>query len=372
MKLVVFGLAVSSSWGNGHATLWRGLARALSARGHRMVFFERDQPFYAAHRDMPDVPGMELVLYPDWESVRRRADAHLRDAESAMVTSYCPDAQAACDLVLSSRAEVRAYYDLDAPVTLAALERGEVVPYLPADGLAPFDVVLSYAGGRALEELRLRLRAQRTVALYGSVDPEVHRPAEPRPELRGALSYLGTYSADRQAALDDLLLTPAARLPRERFMVAGAQYPADFPWRPNVHFVRHLPPGDHAAFYASSPLTLNVTRAPMARLGHCPSGRLFEAAACGVPVLSDDWAGLDQFFTPGQEVLVARSSDDTLAALALGPSALAAIGRRARERALAEHSAARRAMDLERILFDTAERTDRASGAGGEALRCSG
>jgi spore maturation protein CgeB len=365
MKLVVFGLAVSSSWGNGHATLWRGLARALGDRGHRVVFFERDQPFYAQHRDLTEVPGMELVIYPDWESVRARATAEVSDAEVAMVTSFCPDAAAASALVLWSRAQVRAFYDLDTPVTLAALDRGETVPYLPAEGLGGFHVVLSYAGGRALVELRRRLRAKRTVALYGSVDPALHRPAEPRPELRGDLSYLGTYAADRQPLLEELLVAPAERLPERRFVIGGAQYPSDFPWRPNIHFVRHLPPADHAAFYASSPLTLSITRAPMAKLGYCPSGRLFEAAACGVPVLSDSWEGLEEFFTPGEEVLVARSRDDTLDALSLGPGLLAAIGRRARERALAEHTAERRALDLERILFDTAERAE------GEALKCS-
>jgi spore maturation protein CgeB len=365
MKLVVFGLAVSSSWGNGHATLWRGLARALEARGHRTVFFERDQPFYAANRDLTEVPGMTLVLYREWAAVRGRARDELRDAEVAMVTSFCPDARAASALALESRAEVRAYYDLDSPATLAALERGEEVPYLPAGGLGDFDVVLSYAGGPALLELEQRLGARRAAPLYGSVDPRVHGPARPRPELTGDLSYLGTYSSDRQAALEELLVAPAQRLPDRRFVIGGAQYPSGFPWRRNIHFVRHLPPAEHSAFYASSPLTLNVTRAPMLRVGYCPSGRLFEAAACGVPVLSDDWAGLDRFFTPEEEVLVARTREDTVAALARGPELLAAIGKRARERVMAEHTADHRAAELERILFGAA--TTRR----GEGTRCS-
>jgi spore maturation protein CgeB len=350
MKLVVFGLAVSSSWGNGHATLWRGLARALHQRGHRLVFFERDQPYYAQHRDGAELPGLELGLYRNWPEVRARAQAALSDAEVAIVTSYCPDAADATNLVLSSRAEVRCYYDLDTPVTLAALARSEEVPYLPPGGLAGFDLVLSYTGGRALEELTTRLGARRAAPLYGSVDPEVHRPEAPRPEFAADLSYLGTYAEDRQAALEELLVAPAERLPERRFVIGGAQYPAAFPWRSNILFVRHLPPADHAAFYASSPLTLNVTRAAMARLGYCPSGRFFEAAACGVPVLSDAWEGLERFFTPGEEVLVARSREDTLDALSLPRATLADIGRRARERALAEHTALARAVELERLL----------------------
>jgi spore maturation protein CgeB len=351
LKLVVFGLAVSSSWGNGHATLWRGLARALHRRGHTMVFFEQDRPFYAAHRDQPEVPGMQLVVYPDWEAVRAQAARELDDADVAIVTSFCPDARPAAALTLESPAALRCFYDLDTPVTLAALERGERVFYLPEEGLGAFDLVLSYTGGAALDLLRTRLGARRAVPLFGSVDPEVHRPAEPRPEMTGDFSYLGTYAEDRQPALEALLLRPAHLLPDRRFVIGGAQYPATFPWAPNIYFVRHVPPSDHAAFYASSPLTLNLTRAAMAALGHCPSARLFEAAACGVPVVSDPWEGLDRFFTPGEEILVARQPEDVKAALERGPAELRRIGARARERTLSEHTASHRAVELEKICW---------------------
>jgi spore maturation protein CgeB len=364
MKLVVFGLAVSSSWGNGHATLWRGLAGALHRRGHQLVFFERDTPYYAAHRDLPEVPGMELIIYPSWEQVRPRAEREVREADVAMVTSFCPDAREAAHLVGAAPRSLRCYYDLDTPVTLAALARQEEVFYLPEEGLGGFDLVLSYTGGAALVELRERLGARVTAPLYGSVDPDVHRPAAPRSCFAGDLSYLGTYAQDRQAAVEELLVAPARRLPQRRFVIGGAQYPASFPWTANIFFVTHIPPADHPAFYASSPLTLNVTRAAMAALGHCPSARLFEAAACGVPVLSDAWEGLDRFFRPDEEILVARSADDVLAALQLPPAALETIGHRARERTLAEHTAAHRAVELERIL-------DRAA-TPQEGLTCSG
>jgi spore maturation protein CgeB len=353
VKLVVFGLAVSSSWGNGHATLWRGLGRALSRRGHRLVFFERDVPYYAAHRDLTQVPGIDLRLYGDWGAARAIAAAELSDADVGMVTSFCPDALPAADLVLGSRAGLRCFYDLDTPVTLAALDGGGGVAYIGPHGLRDYDLVLSYTGGRALEALRARLGAGRTAALYGSVDPDVHRPAaaDPARAARGyALSYLGTYAADRQAALQALLLTPAQRRAQRRFLLGGAQYPVDFPWLPNVDFMRHVPPGDHAAFYAAAPLTLNVTRAPMAAMGYCPSARLFEAAACGVPVLSDAWEGLEQFLTPGEEILIASDTDMALAQIDSPRAALAAIGRRARERTLADHTADSRAEELEAIL----------------------
>jgi spore maturation protein CgeB len=352
VEIVVFGLGVSSSWGNGHATLWRGLGRALEARGHTLVFFERDVPYYAAHRDGTAFPGIEVVFYRDLAELVPRAATRLANADVAMVTSFCPEGRAVSALVLDSPVPLRVFYDLDTPVTLAALEAGRDVDYLPAEGLGDFDLVLSFAGGRALDELSLRLGARRVAPLYGSVDPAVHRPAAARPGLSADLSYLGTYSADRQDALAELLLAPATRAPRKRFVIAGAMYPESFPWRANVHFVHHLPPADHAAFFASAPLTLNVTRAPMVALGHCPSGRLFEAAACGAVIVTDTWDGLERFFTPGSEVLPARRAEDVLAALSLGPGELAQISLRARERALDEHTAAHRAAELETLLVD--------------------
>jgi len=358
MRLAIFGLSVSSSWGNGHATLWRGLIHALARQGHRVTFFERDVPYYAAHRDCTALPGGELVLYDAWPNVRHRAQRALARADVAIVTSYCPDAVDASSLVLDSDVPVRAFYDLDTPVTLARLAAGETVAYLPPGGLGGFDLVLSYAGGGALDALRTRLGARRTAPLYGSVDPDVHRPMPPRDEWRCDLSYIGTYAADRQDAVERLFLAPARAQPQRRFVLAGSQYPETFPWHPNVWYLAHLPPQDHPPFYASSRLTLNVTRGAMASMGWCPSGRLFEAAACGCPLLSDWWAGLDAFFTPGEEMLVARTTGDVLRALALPGGALGDIARRARERTLDEHSAARRATELVRLLDDAAYAPD--------------
>ena len=347
MKLVIFGLSVSSSWGNGHAALWRGLIRALLAAGHQVTFFERDVPYYAAHRDLHELPeGGTLVLYPEWAEALPAMRAALAGADVGMVTSYCPDGLAATQLVLDSLLPVRCFYDLDTPVTLARLEAGETVDYIGPGGLAPFDLVLSYTGGGALDALRTRLGARQVAPIYGSVDPDLHRPAAARPEYAALLSYLGTYAADRQAALEALFVEPARMLNSERFVIAGAQYPDGFPWTPNTFFVRHLPPPEHPAFYSSSRLTLNVTREAMARMGWCPSGRLFEAAACGVPILSDRWAGLDEFFAPGAEILVADGTAEAMNALSLPPDALDAIARRARERTLDEHTAARRALEM--------------------------
>ena len=350
MKLVIFGLTVSSSWGNGHATLWRGLCRALAARGHDVVFFERDVPYYAHNRDLDALPGGTLVLYPDWARNLPAARAHLADADVAMVTSYQADALAATELVLDSPAAVRVFYDLDTPVTLDALHSGRGVAYLGPRGLADFDLVLSYTGGDALRQLRARLGARRVAPLYGHVDPGVHRPVEPSEEYQAHLSYLGTYAEDRQEALERLFIEPARRLPELRFLIGGAQYPQDFPWSPNVWFRKHVPPGRHPAFFSSSRWTLNVTRRAMARMGWCPSGRLFEAAACGCPVVTDAWEGLDAFFRPGEEVVTARDTRDVVEAMRMPDAERRALARRARERTLDEHTSARRAAELEALL----------------------
>jgi len=349
MKIVIFGLTISSSWGNGHATLWRGLCRNLIRRGHDIVFFERDVPYYSLHRDLKELSGGELVLYQDWKEALPVAERRLAGADAGIVTSYCPDALPATELVLSSGA-LRVFYDLDSPVTLDSLEKGEDVPYIGRRGLAGFDLVLSYTGGAAMQALRDRLGAGRVVPLYGSVDPEVHRPVAVTAEEVVDMSYLGTYSSDRQDALEMLLVNPARRLPGRRFMIGGSLYPPDFPWTPNIHFKRHVAPPDHSRFYCSSRLTLNVTRAAMARMGYCPSGRLFEAASCGVPVMSDYWDGLEAFFEPGREILIARSTEEAVSILKLPIENVAAIGRAARERALASHTAEKRSRDLEEIL----------------------
>lgn len=346
MKLVVFGLTISSSWGNGHATLWRGLCKALARHGCRVVFYEKDVPYYASSRDQAYVPGGELVLYREWRDVSDRAMQDVADADAAMVTSFCADGIEASDVVLDARGAVRCFYDLDTPVTLAQLASGRRPSYLGPRALADFDVVFSFTGGGAIEALRSRLGGRQVLPLYGHVDPDTHRPAAAIGAYRSDLSYLGTYSEDRQERLESLFVESARRSPHRRFLIGGAQYPHEFPWAANIYFVRHLPPSEHPAFFSSSRLTLNVTRKPMAEMGWCPSGRLFEAAACGAPLLSDAWRGIDAFFRPGEEILLAHGTDDTVEALDTDDAELQRIGKRARERTLAEHTSERRAREL--------------------------
>ena len=217
MKIVIFGLSVSSAWGNGHATLLRGLFRALHQQGHEVHFFERDTPYYAAHRDAPFLPYARLHLYSNWAENLPLATRELASAEVAVVTSYCPDGVAACELVLSANIPKTVFYDLDTPVTLSRLKRGETVDYIPAQGLREFGLVLSYTGGLALDELSARLGARRVATLYGWVDPTIHHRVDASELFEASLAYLGTYSADRQARVDELLIEPARRLTGMKF-----------------------------------------------------------------------------------------------------------------------------------------------------------
>ncbi|MBV8653000.1 MAG: glycosyltransferase [Alphaproteobacteria bacterium] len=353
MKFVIFGLTISSSWGNGHATLWRGLCRALIRQGHDIVFFERDVPYYAANRDLDELRGGELRLYADWPDAIVLARKPLAEADVTIVTSYCPDGIVAGELTLTAPRAVHVFYDLDTPVTLSRLSAGQEIGYIGPRGLADFDLVLSYTGGGALTALQDRLGARRVAPLFGHVDPEEHRPAEPADRYRADLSYLGTYAEDRHHALEAFLIEPARRASHRRFLIGGASYPARFPWTPNLFFVRHLPPSEHPAFFSSSRLTLNITRPAMAEMGFCPSGRLFEAAACGAPILSDAWKGLDHFFEPGRQILVARSTEEVIAALELSDVELRRMADAAQARVLDQHTSDHRVADLERALNET-------------------
>lgn len=352
MKIVVFGLSISSAWGNGHATLLRGLFRCLHADGHEIHFFERDVPYYAAHRDAWQFPYVHLQLYSDWTEIATQAKHELASADVAMVTSYCPDARPACQLIGDERTPRTVFYDMDTPVTLSRLECGEDVDYLPVNGLEDFDLVLSYTGGAVLNKLCERLSARRVAPLYGWVDADLYYRVPCSTQFAADLSYLGTYSADRQAALDEFLVRPAALRPDRTFLIGGAMHRKDSRWRPNVRYLEHIAPPSHREFYSSSALSLNITRASMAQQGYCPSGRLFEASACGAAIVSDWWEGLDTFFDVDREILISRSMDDALQILDMDKRELQVIGERARERTLSCHTAAMRARQFVSLLQD--------------------
>jgi spore maturation protein CgeB len=348
LKLVILGLAITSSWGNGHATTYRGLMRALTRRGHEVLFLERDMPWYAANRDLPSPPYGRTELYTGLGELQACFAHEVKYADAVIVGSYVPEGIAVGEWVLAQFPRLTAFYDIDTPVTLAALQQGRC-EYLALDQIRRYDLYLSFTGGPTLHYLEQTLGSPRARPLYCSVDPELYsrQPVPPRWDL----GYLGTYSPDRQPGLDQLLRRVAGEFPPGRFVVAGPQYPDTIAWPGNVQRLEHVPPAEHQSFYNAQRFTLNLTRAAMVRAGYSPSVRLFEAAACQVPIISDYWPGLEEFFVPGEEILVARSTEECRRFLQEIPEAEARdIGRRAGLRVLASHTAARRALELEQYL----------------------
>lgn len=367
LRLVFLGLSITSSWGNGHATTYRGLIKALVRRGHRVTFLERDVPWYAANRDPVAAEWGTVALYASLADLRDRFATDIAGADAVIVGSYVPQGAQVLRWVLDTAEGLVAFYDIDTPVTVAALQRGPL-DYLDAALLPHLDLYLSFTGGPLLEHLRTGFGVRRAAPLYCAVDPDVHFPETCAP--RWDLGYLGTYSADRQPKLELLLNVPARRLPERRFAVAGPQYPAAIAWAGNVERIEHLPPDRHRHFYSAQRFTLNVTRADMVAAGWSPSVRLFEAAACGVPVISDDWPGLDALFAPDREILIASDDDRVADILTTMPEEQRqSIAAAARQRVLASHTAGCRARELEDHLGAAMPRRGIAGAAAGDPIR---
>jgi spore maturation protein CgeB len=352
LDIVMLGLSITSSWGNGHATTYRGLVRELAARGHHVLFLERDLTWYAENRDLPRPPWGRTALYTSVADLKSRFGTAVREADVVIVGSFVPQGATIGRWVTRTARGVAAFYDIDTPVTLARIANGGA-GYLTRELIAEYDLYLSFTGGPTLERLEREFRSPCARALYCSVDPSVYYP-DPV-VTRWDLGYMGTYSDDRQPVVERLLLEPARRWPEGRFVVAGPQYPDTIAWPAGVTRMSHLPPSRHRWFYNAQRYTLNVTRADMVRAGWSPSVRLFEAAACGAPIISDVWPGLDTLFVPDLEILLARSPDETLSYLRdLPERERRAIGAAARRRVLAEHTARHRAAELEHHVLGVA------------------
>ncbi|MFL6416374.1 MAG: glycosyltransferase [Bryobacteraceae bacterium] len=347
LDLVFIGLTITSTWGNGHATTYRALLKELRKRGHRITFLERDVPWYSENREFTELPYCEIGLYSSLEELRERYADRVRRADFVIVGSYVPDGIAVGEWVAATARNGKAFYDIDTPVTLAAL-LSDRCEYLSRALCHRYDLYLSFTGGPTLQYIEDQLGSPSARPLYCSVDPSLYYPEE-RPQ-RWDLAYLGTYAADRQPALNELLTCVAARHPEKRFAVAGPQYPNDIRWPENVLRIEHLPATEHREFYNSQAFTLNLTRADMRKAGYSPSVRLFEAAACGVAIMSDDWPGLPEIFTPGTEILLVRNSADVTSNMQMDRETRFRLAERARQRTLRFHTAGVRALELENYL----------------------
>lgn len=353
MKIVVYGLTITSSWGNGHATTYRSLLKALARRGHRIHFIEKDVEWYRSNRDLPNPEFCSVHLYECWKTDAAALLALSKDADVVVIGSFFADAIAATRALLTKVRCPILFYDIDTPITLKRLREQGGTEYLDAALIPHYAAYLSFTGGPALRELEQSFGSPRAIAFFCSVDPDLYHPTPECRDFRCDLSYLGTYAPDRQPKLMKLLDGTAALLPDARFLVAGPQYPAGTTWQPNVQRIIHISPPDHPAFYSSCRFTLNLTRDDMVAAGYSPSVRLFEASACGAAILSDSWPGIEEFLTPGEEILLPVDADEVANILLhASDGERRKIGQRARERILSEHTAEHRAEQFEQIVSD--------------------
>jgi spore maturation protein CgeB len=356
VKITIFGLAITSSWGNGHATTYRALCHALHNRGHKIVFFEHNLEWYQNNRDLPEPDYCDVKIFERWSDILPQVRAHLKDTDVAMVGSYFPDGIAALDEVLESNVPFKGFYDIDTPITVAALEQQGRTDYLLKRHLPELDIYFSFTGGPMLKKLENEFDISFAVPLYCSFDPEKYHELPLVSRFECDLSYMGTYAPDRQPKIDELFCGPARRLPRNKFILAGPQYPKSIQWPGNVERIIHLDPCYHAALYSSSRLVLNVTRRDMVIAGFSPSVRLFESAACAATIVSDNWPGLDSFFLPGQEILLTPGTDDVMRYLAdYDRAELHRIGRAAQARVLGKHTSDVRALEFEQAVEESGD-----------------
>ncbi|MFL5897097.1 MAG: glycosyltransferase [Solirubrobacterales bacterium] len=352
MKIAIFGSSLVSAYWNGACTYYRGIVRALDARGHQVTFHEPDAFDRQAHRDIDDPAWAEVVVYePADERAVRAAVAAAADADFVVKASgvgvYDEVLEAAVAELEGPRARI--FWDVDAPATLAAME-GD--PENPLRGLiGGYDMVLTYGGGQPVINRYTALGARSCTPIYNALDPATHHPEPPRAQLACDLAFLGNRLPDREARVEEFFFGAVEALPHRSFLLGGNGWEERVAGLPNLRYLGHVPPGDHNALNRSALAVLNVSRESMAANGWSPATRVFEAAGAGACLITDEWEGLEEFLTPDEEALVARDGGEVAELLdGLDRERARMIGEAALERVLAEHTYDRRAEQVEAIL----------------------
>jgi spore maturation protein CgeB len=345
VKIAWFASSLVSSYWNGAATYYRGLVRALAERGHEITFYEPHAYERQAHRDLDDPPWAEVVV---WEPTERNARRLVRQARQADLVVKASGVgvldEVLEDAVASLDGPTRAFWDVDAPATLAAAD-GRFAALVPR-----FDLVLTYGGGDPVVERYLDLGARECVPVYNALDPETHHPVEPDPRFEADLGFLGNRLPDREARVERLFLRAAELLPTRRFLLGGSGWEGK-PLPPNVTSIGHVGTADHNAFNVTPLAVLNVTRDSMVENGWSPPTRVFEAAGAGACLITDAWRGIEEFLEPGTEVLVADDGPAVARHVELlSPELAADVGAAARARVLRDHTYAQRAAQVEDVL----------------------
>jgi spore maturation protein CgeB len=358
MNVAFFGSSLVSAYWNGACTYYRGIVRALDQRGHRVSFYEPDAFDRQAHRDIDDPEWARVVVYdPVDERAVRAAVAAAADAEVIVKASGVGVYDSVLEQAVAELdgPEVRIFWDVDAPATLATMEADAENPLRQL--IDSYDMVLTYGGGQPVIDRYTALGARACIPVYNALDPETHHPAAPRPQLACDLAFLGNRLPDREARVEEFFFTAAQALPQRQFLLGGNGWEERAAPLANVRHLGHVAPGDHNALNRSALAVLNVSRESMAANGWSPATRVFEAAGAGACLITDAWEGIEDFLTPGEEVLVAEDGAEVAALLdQLDPERARAIGEAALERVLAAHTYDRRAEQVEAILEGVAVR----------------
>lgn len=360
LDIAFFGCSLVSAYQNGAATYCRGILRALSERGHRIRFYEPLRSERLAHRDIVDPPWASVIRYePDGTGLEQAlTDAHDADVliKGGTIGLFDDLLDAALPHCITSPA-LSVYWDMSGPATLARLRERADDPLRMQ--LPWYDLVLIRSGGPAVVEGFERIGARCCFPVYNAFDPTTHFPTTPEDHYAAALTLCAHRAPERDEQVDRLFLKVAEALPTRRFVLAGCGWDA-VTLPDNVSYLGYVYTGEHNALYGSARAALNISHPSELEAGHCPAARLFEAAGAGTCAISDSWSGLDQFFEPGADILLANSGEEIAAHLAvLNPERAALIGRRARDRALTQHTFAQRAIEVEALL-EGRDRTRRA------------
>lgn len=358
MRIAFFGSSLVSAYWNGACTYYRGIVRALHARGHEVVFYEPDAFDRQAHRDIADPPWARVIVYqPRDERAVRDLVAGAAEADVVVKASGVGVYDAVLEEAVAELEgpEARIFWDVDAPATLTSMEADPENPLRELVGR--YEMVFTYGGGRPAIDRYLALGARSCTPIYNALDPATHHPEPPRADLACDLAFLGNRLPDREARVEEFFFGAAEALPSSAFMLGGNGWEDRAAGLANVRYLGHVPPGEHNALNRSALAVLNVSRESMAANGFSPATRVFEAAGAGACLLTDEWEGIGEFLTPGEEVLVARDGAEVAELLeGLDPARARAIGAAALERVLAEHTYERRAEQVEAILEGVAVR----------------
>lgn len=361
MRIAFFGSSLVSAYWNGAATYYRGIIRALAARGHEITFYEPDAWDRQRHRDIDDPPWAKVVVYDPTEpaAVRaieqaRMADVVVKASGVGVLDDFLENAIAG----LRSPSRIALFWDVDAPSTLDRVQQNPADPF---GALIPrFSGIFTYGGGMPVVKAYRSLAASDCVPIYNALDPDTHFPVEKDGRFAADLAFLGNRLPDREARVDEFFFKPARMLPSMNFLLGGAgwnekEIPA------NVRWLDHVYTRDHNALNSTARVLINISRESMARYGFSPATRVFEAAGAAACIVTDKWEGIELFFEPGKEILVAASGEDVVRHLGISSRDAAAIGEAARRRVLAEHTYMHRAVQIEQALEGRAAQAGLAS-----------